>query len=150
MLEDHFGLPFTIATAHVNQVTCGPPVNHSDQRGLQTFADQFKDCQNVLESVGYLDEVNSVDSLKRIIDRLPFHLKANWLEVANSIQECIQRPRIHNISEFVPDRAQAANNPVVGGALNNDKDRSKKERSGKKITQSSKYNGVIPCYSWKL
>ena len=85
----------------------------------------------MLESIGYLDEVNSADNLRSIIDRLPFHLKAKWLEVADSIQESGQRPRIHNISKFVSERARAANNPGFGGALNSDKDKNKRDRSGR-------------------
>ena len=136
LLKDRFGHPFKIATAHVNQVTRGPAVKPNDQRGLQTFADQLKDCQNVLESIGYLDEVNSADNLRNIIDRLPFHLKAKWLEVADSIQESGQRPRINNISKFVSDKAQAANNPIFGGALNSDKDKSNRDRSGRRTSPS--------------
>ena len=129
LLKDRFGHPFKIATAHVNQITRGPPVKSNDQKGLQTFADQLMDCQNVLESIGYLDEINSADNLRNIIDRLPFHLKAKWLEVADRIQESGQRPRIHHISKFVSERARAANNPVFGGMLYGDKDRSKKDNS---------------------
>ena len=133
LLTDHFGHPFKIATAYVNQVTGGPPVKPNDLRGLQTFADQLKECQNVLESIGYLDEVKSANNLRSIIDRVPFHLKAKWLDVADSIQESGQHPRIRNISKFVSEKAQAANKPVFGGTLNSDKDKGKKDRSGKKI-----------------
>ena len=72
VLKERFGYPFKIATSHVNQVTRGPPVRPSDRKGLQTFADQLKDCLTVLESIGCLDEINSADSLRKIIDRLPF------------------------------------------------------------------------------
>ena len=71
LLKDRFGHPFKIATAHVNQITRGPPVKSNDQKGLQTFADQLMDCQNVLESIRYLDEINRADNLRNIIDRLP-------------------------------------------------------------------------------
>jgi len=81
----------------------------------------------VLESIAYLDEVNSADNLRSIIDRLPFHLKAKWLGIANNIQESHQHPRIHNISKFISEKACAANNPIFGGALNSDKDKSKKD-----------------------
>ena len=74
----------------------------------------------MLESIGYLDEVT--DSAE-FIDRLPFHLKAKWLDVADSIQESGQRPRIHNISKFVSEKARAAKNPVFGSALNSDQDK---------------------------
>ena len=78
----------------------------------------------MLEAIGYLDKVNSADTLRSIIDRLPFHLKDKWLEVADSIQESSQRPRIHNISKFVSEKARAANYPVFGLALNSNKDKS--------------------------
>ena len=90
----------------------------------------------MLESIGYLDEVNSADNLRSIIDRLPFHLKPKWLDVADSIQESGQRPRIHNISKFVSEKARAANNLVFSSALNSDKDRSNRDRSGKRTTPS--------------
>ena len=44
----------------------------NDRKGLQTFADQLKDCLTVLESIVCLDEINCADSLRKIIDRLPF------------------------------------------------------------------------------
>ncbi|KAL9958369.1 hypothetical protein ACROYT_G035375 [Oculina patagonica] len=137
LLKDRFGHPFKISTAHLNQVTRGPPVKPNDQKGLLAFADQLKDCQNVLHSIGYLDEINSADNLRSIIDRLPFHPKTKWLEVSDSIQESGQRPRIHHISRFVSDKARAANNPVFGGALNSDKDTGKKDRPNKKTVTPS-------------
>ena len=76
VLKDRVGHPFVIATAHINQETRGLPVKPKGRKGLQTFADQLKDCQTVLESIGYLGEINSTDYLRKIIDRLPFHLKA--------------------------------------------------------------------------
>ena len=76
VLKDRVGHSFVIATAHINQATGGLPVKPKDRKGLQTFADQLKDCQTVLESIGYLGEINSTDYLRKIIDRLPFHLKA--------------------------------------------------------------------------
>ena len=72
VLKERFGHPFKIATSHVNQATRGPPVKPNDRKGLQTFADQLKDRLTVLESIVCLDEINSADSLRKIIDRLPF------------------------------------------------------------------------------
>ena len=54
LLKERFGHPFNIATAHVNQVTRGPAIEANDQRGLQTFADQWKDCKNVLGAMNEL------------------------------------------------------------------------------------------------
>ena len=141
LLKEHFGHPFKIATAHLNQVTHGPPVKPDDQKGLLAFGDQLKDCQNVLGSIGKnLDEINSADNLRSIVDRLPLHLKTKWLEVTDSIQESGQRSRIHHISNFVTDKARAANNLVFSGLLNSDKDKDKEAKS-------SKYNGYNSSHS---
>lgn len=79
LLQDRFGHPFKIAIAHLSKITHRPP--------LLAFSDQLRDCQNALESIGYLDEINSGDNMRSIVDRLPFHLKSKWLEVADSIQQ---------------------------------------------------------------
>ena len=75
-----------------------------DRRGLHTIAYQLKDCQTVLESIGYLDEINNGINLRKMRDLLPFHLRARWPEVADSIQESGQRPRTHYISSFVCEK----------------------------------------------
>ena len=53
LLQDHFGHPFKIAVAHLNQITHDPPVKLYDQKGLLAFPDQLRDCQNALESIWY-------------------------------------------------------------------------------------------------
>ena len=55
LLEERTGHPYKIAAAHLNRITHGTPLKPYDQRGLLTFADQLRDCQNVLESIGYMD-----------------------------------------------------------------------------------------------
>ena len=102
------------------------------QQGLLAFADQLKDCQNVLETIGYLDEINSTDNLGSIVNQLSFHLKDN-------IQESGQRPRIHPISKFISAKAQAANNPVFGSTLNSDLDKGKQDKSSHKDSSNKKF-----------
>ncbi len=80
-----------------------------DRKGLLAFADQLNDCEHTLESIGYLDEINSADNLRRIVQRLPFHLRIKFIEV-----EAGQRTNISHIAEFVKVKARAANNPVFG------------------------------------
>ena len=58
----------------------------------------------MLESIGYLNEINSADNLTSVLERLLFHLRIKWLEVADRLQESGLRPRIHHISEFVRRR----------------------------------------------
>ena len=126
LLEERFGHPYKIATGHLNRVVRDPPLKPYDQRGLLTFADQLRDCQNVLESFGYLNKINSADNLRSIVERLPFHLRIKWLEVADSLQESGLRPKIHHISEFVSKRARAVNDTVFGNIVADNREKTKK------------------------
>ena len=62
--------------------TEGPQIKLSDRSGVIEFADKLKNCEHTLESIGYLDEINSADNLRR----LPFHLHSKFVEVADAIQ----------------------------------------------------------------
>ena len=140
LLKDRFGHPYKIATAHLDKVTHGPPVKPFDQRALLAFADQLRDSQITLESLGYLDEINSADNLRGIINRLPFNLKSKWLDVADKIQESGERPRIHHISQFVSAKARAANDPVFGAVLGKEKVKTRRNVFNSRTSSSSSSN----------
>ena len=123
LLEDRFGNLFKVATAYLNEVINGPPVRPYDSKALLAFADTLRDCTSGLESIGYLEEINSADNLRRIVNRLPFHLKTKLLEVADSVQQSGQRTKIHHISQLVTTNVRVANNPVFGASLNEGKER---------------------------
>ena len=117
LLKERFGHPYTIAAKFVEEITEGPQIRASDRSGLLAFADQLKNCEHTLESMGYLDEINSADNLRRIVQRLPFHLRTKFVEIADGIQQAGKRPNIKDISAFVANKARAANNPVFGSVM---------------------------------
>ena len=114
LLQERCGHPFTIATKCVSKLIDGPPLKPSDRAGLLLFADELTNCQNILEAIGYLQEINSADNLRRIVQRLPLSLRAKFVEVANHLQQEGQRTTIHHIATFVNQKAKAANDPVFG------------------------------------
>ena len=117
LLRERFGHPYTIAVKFVGEITEGPQIKPSDRSGLLEFADKLKNREHTLESMGYLDEINSADNLRRIVQRLPFHLRTKFVEVADPIQQSGRRPNIKDISAFVAAKARAANNPVFGSVM---------------------------------
>ena len=74
-----------------------------------TWFDDQRDAYHVL--------VRRADNLRNVIERLPFHLKVKWLEMADRLRKNGLRPRIHPISEFVSKRARAVNDPVFGDVV---------------------------------
>jgi len=114
LLKELFGHPYVIAAKCVNKLTDGPAIKPSDRVGLLNFADELTECQNLLESIGYLEEINSADNLRRIVQRLPFNLKSRFIDLADTLQQSGKRTNISHIAEFVKTKARAANNPVFG------------------------------------
>ncbi|CAB4037508.1 Hypothetical predicted protein, partial [Paramuricea clavata] len=112
LLKERFGHPYKIAMSCIRNVINGVQIKASDSAGLLAFADQLMECEATLDAIGYLDEVNSSDNLGRVVERLPYHLKAKWLERAQDLLEAGKRPRLNHISEFVMARAKSANNPI--------------------------------------
>ena len=115
LLKERVGLHgafwYTIAAKFVEEITEGPQLRPSDRSGFLAFADQLKNCEHTLQSMGYLDEINSADNLRRIVQRLPFHIRTKFVEIADGIQQAGKRPNIKDISAFVANKARAANNP---------------------------------------
>ena len=135
LLKERFGHPYMIASSFVKSVTEGALIKPTDGVELLAFADQLTDCENTLTAIGYLDEINSADNLKRVVvERLPYHLIVKWFDKAQAIPDTGEKPRLHHISQFVMTRAKTANNPVFAGILRDDKSRSKapQQKSGPK------------------
>ena len=137
LLEERFGHPFTIASKYVSKLTQGPPLKPWDRTGLLAFADRLKDCEHTLQSIGYLEEINSADNLRRMVQRLPFHLRTKFVELAGQIQQAGQRTNISHIAEFVKVKARAANNPVFGRVVDVARDRSENSTRNPKGGASS-------------
>lgn len=125
LLKEKFGHPYMIASSFVKSVTEGAPIKPTDGVELLAFADQLRDCENTLKAIGYLDEINSADNLRRVVERLPYHLRVKWLDKAQAILEVGGKLRLHHISKFVMTRAKTANNPVFAGILRNERSRNK-------------------------
>ena len=105
LLEERFGQHFTIAYEHVTKLTHGPTLRATDCKRLLAFADQLKSCEHTLEAIGYLDEINSADNLRRVVMRLPFHLHTKFVEVGYEIPQSGQRPNISHIAKFLKVKA---------------------------------------------
>ena len=70
ILQDRFGDSYTIACASIEKVTKGPPLHPSDREGLRSLADKLKECQLTLEAIGYIDDINSADNLRKIAEQM--------------------------------------------------------------------------------
>ena len=115
LLKERYGQNYRIAAAHVQRLIDGPPIKNEDATALQRFSVQLTSCTNTLEKIGYLGKLDNPDNLKKLIERLPYTMRAKWRETVDRIIEREARDvTIKNINEFVTARARATTHPIFG------------------------------------
>lgn len=115
LLKKLYGQSYRIATAYVNKLTNGQPIKAEDSSALRRFSVLLTGCKNTLKEIGYLSKVENPDTLKMIVDRLPYGLKLKWRDVSDRITETEEREMtIEDISDFVTSKARTATHAIFG------------------------------------
>ena len=115
LLAERYGQPYNIATAYVDRVVNGAPIRTEDGPSLQKFSILLTSCRNTLKEIGYLNRLENPDSLRKIVERLPYPLRLKWRDLVDTISQKEKRdPDLKDISEFVEARSRATNHPIFG------------------------------------
>ena len=69
----------------------------------------MKSCALNSDHMHYKADINSMDTLKRIVMSLPPHLQAKWAEESNKLIEAEKGPEFSHMASFVEKRATVAN-----------------------------------------
>ena len=102
LLKNRFGQSYRIATAYVDKVTKGPPIKAQDSRGLQNLSTLLTSCKNTLRSIGHSSKIENPDSLKAVIERLPYDFRRKWHFSADRISEGDGKEiKFHDIVEII-------------------------------------------------
>ena len=110
LLAERYGQSYKIATAYVDRVINGQPIRAEDGPALQRFSILLTSCSNTLKEIGYLNRLENPDSLRKIVDRLPYQLRLKWHELVDSItQRQARDPNLKDITDFVEARSRVTN-----------------------------------------
>ncbi|XP_068749478.1 uncharacterized protein [Montipora capricornis] len=110
-LEDRFGQPFQVVRASVESLTRGPVIQPNDKDSLQQYADMVQVTYDILESMGYLNEMN-VGNLEKVIMRLPKWMQAKFAERLKRLEgEGHAMPTFKHVVDFLRERAFILNHP---------------------------------------
>ncbi|XP_014675114.1 PREDICTED: uncharacterized protein LOC106815198 [Priapulus caudatus] len=109
ILRRRFGRAYIVANAHISEIVDGPPLQGNDGKGLQRVADDMRRCELVLTQMGYQADMNNTENLRKIVRRLPFHIRARWVDKADRFLEAGVEPNFAHLTEFVEERARVAN-----------------------------------------
>ena len=96
-------------------MTKGPAFTSEDREGLQNSATFLTSCINTLKSIGHSSKIDDSDSLRGVINRLPYDLRKKWRNTADQISEEQDKEiKFEHIVIFVETQARAASHPVFG------------------------------------
>ena len=121
LVKERYGQGYRIASAYIERLTKGPAIKAEDSASLRKFSISLTSCTNTLKEIGYLSKLENPDSMRKIIDKLPYGLRLKWRDTVDSIAERGRRDiTIADITKFVVDRARAASHPIFGQVANHE------------------------------
>ena len=135
LLNKHFGNEYTIASAYIEKALNWPVIRSEDGEGLTEFAVFLTSCYNTVDSMDYVEEMDSPTNLKAVICKLPFKLREKWRGFACDTQERTgKRARFNDLVRFVDKQARIASHPLYGNIQDmtprdNDKGKANKEHA---------------------
>ncbi|XP_045214465.2 uncharacterized protein LOC123564751 [Mercenaria mercenaria] len=84
ILQGRYGKPHLVARSHVERLIDGSPVKPKDVQGLMNLSLDMEKCQITLSQIGFVSDINNTENLKKIVRRLPMHIRSKWAERASS------------------------------------------------------------------
>ena len=113
ILHKNFGQKHIIVRAFIDKVVKGPQICAWKSEKLSQLARDMKSCTLNPDHMHYKADINSMDTLKRIVMILPPHLPAKWAKESNKLIEAEREPECSHLADFVERRATVANTAFV-------------------------------------
>ena len=106
LLQSRYGRPHIIARSFIDNLTKGPTINANDVTALVQLANELSKCEITLKQLGYKSDLDSTSTISCIVKRLPYSIRAKWVERAYALIEADLEPTFSNLCQFVERRAQ--------------------------------------------
>ena len=90
ILYSRYGRPHVIARSYIDKLANGQQFKASDINELSMVALEMQKCENALSQLGFSSDVDNSENLRRIVKRLPMHLRSIWVDVAYLISEPLE------------------------------------------------------------
>ena len=109
ILLKNVGQKHVIVRAFIDKDVKGPDIRAWESEKLSQLAHDMKSCALNSDHMHYKADINSMDTLERIIMRLPPHLQAKWAEESNKLIDAEKETEFSHMASFVERRATVAN-----------------------------------------
>ena len=114
LLNEHFGNGYRISCAYIEKALAWPVIKLEEPRALQDFALFLRSCCNAMEQLQYMEELDTISNMRKIIFILPYKLRERWRSKACEIQQRDIRVRMADLVSFIEKQASIVSDPVFG------------------------------------
>ena len=109
ILRKNFGQKHTIIRAYIERVTKGPQIKAGEPDKLMQLARDMRNCLLNSTQLNYKADISSMDTLSKIVKKLPLYLQAKWAERSGTLIECDIEPEFQHLTELLEKNASTAN-----------------------------------------
>ena len=112
-LDLRYGNPRVIVSSFIRKALDWHPIRADDPKGLNEFSIFLSECLYAVKSVNTGGTLDSLEDLKRLISKLPFHMHDRWRNrVLGS--STYRHPDFDQFVAFVREEARKSNDPAFG------------------------------------
>lgn len=106
IIFSRYGKSHLVARSFIEKIVNGNEIKASNVNEFSKLALEMQKCEITLSQLGFKSDIDNSDNLRRIVRRLPTHLRTRWVDVAHSITESGREPRFSDLTKFVDERAR--------------------------------------------
>ena len=116
LLQKRYGNEENISAAHIERLLAWPNIKADNIGSLQNFAVAMMVCDSVMTNMPVgLRETDHPRTLRKLVEKLPFHLHDRWRRLADAaVEDNHRRVTFSDLVEFVDREARIAANPLYG------------------------------------
>ncbi|XP_013384334.1 uncharacterized protein LOC106154518 [Lingula anatina] len=109
ILFTNFGQRHIVVQNLIQKCTKGPVLKPQQSQGLSQLARDMKNALLCCRQMGYSGDLNSFDTMTKVVKRLPLHLQGEWAKEAGKKLISCSDVTFEDLSTFLETRALIAN-----------------------------------------
>ena len=142
VLKEQFGKPYEIARAMIDGLNCGTPLKN-DVQSLVDLANDMARCELTLSQLGHMSDINSTDTLKGIVGRLPYYMRVKWADYIYEKLSKGEEPTFSHLTQFIKRRADVASTTFGKDVMVQEQKRSPKPGNRKTKESAPKVTSLM-------
>ena len=113
LLKQHYGDPHRIATAYMKELVEWPKLSANNSNEFRSFNRFLIKCKIYKKKDNFLMELDSAETLRTLVLKLPLHLQDKWVRKADDIRTKRNKiPNFLDFCDFIDVESRIVNDPL--------------------------------------